>query len=51
MAVYGVCMTDDRTSIQVRESTRERLAALKPYPSVSYDDLLRDMADQYEGEA
>lgn len=40
-----------RTSIQLREETRERLADLKPYPSVSYDDLLQDMADTYEGEA
>ena len=44
-------MSDSRTSIQVRESTRRRLAELKPYPSVSYDDLLRDMADHYEAEA
>ena len=49
MAAYGVDMAEDRTSIQVHESTRKRLAELKPYPSVSYDDLLREMADQYEG--
>jgi hypothetical protein len=44
-------MADDRTSIQVRENTRKRLAELKPYPSVSYDDLLQDMVDSYEGDA
>lgn len=37
-----------RTTIQVTESTRERLKDLKPFPSVSYDDLLQDMADAYE---
>jgi len=42
-------MSDDRTTIQVRESTRRQLAELKPYPSVSYDDLLRDMANSYSG--
>jgi len=40
----------DRTTIQVHESTRERLAELKPYPSVSYDDLLNEMAEGYEND-
>ncbi|SIR95767.1 hypothetical protein SAMN05421809_3037 [Natronorubrum daqingense] len=39
-----------RTTIQVRDNTRKRLKNLKPYPSVSYDDLLQDMAEQYESE-
>lgn len=43
-------MVEDRTSIQIRESTRERLVDLKPYPSVSYDDLIRDIVDEYEAE-
>ena len=37
------------TTVQITKSTRKRLSELKPYPSVSYDDLLMDMADQYEG--
>ena len=41
----------ERTTIQVRENTRKRLSELKPYPSVSYDDLLQEMADTYEGDA
>ena len=39
-----------RTSIQVWDETRKRLKELKPYPSVSYDDLLQEMMDKYEGE-
>jgi hypothetical protein len=38
----------DRTTIQVDKETLERLKELKPFPSVSYDDLLNDMADEYE---
>ena len=41
-------MDDARTTIQVRESTRKRLADLKPYPSVSYDDLLTDIVNRVE---
>ncbi len=37
----------DRTTIQVEKDTLERLKDLKPFPSVSYDDLLNDMADEY----
>lgn len=47
---FHVVDMSERTTIQVREDTRKRLANLKPYPSVSYDDLLRDMADTYEGD-
>jgi hypothetical protein len=47
---YGLNMVE-RTTIQVRENTRKRLSDLKPYPSVSYDDLLQEMADTYEGDA
>jgi len=43
-------MSDERTTIQVRESTRKKLAELKPYPSVSYDDLLNEMAGIYDEE-
>jgi hypothetical protein len=39
-----------RTSVQLQEETRKRLAELKPFSSMSYDDLLNDMADVYESE-
>lgn len=43
----------DRTTIKIDPDVRDELQALKPYPSMSYNDLLRDMADGYDpgGEA
>lgn len=41
-------MGNERTSIQLTKETRDRLKELKPYPSVSFDDLLQDMADHFE---
>lgn len=38
----------NRTSIVVEASVRDRLADLKPYGSMSFNDLLQDMADEYE---
>lgn len=37
------------TTIQVSKDTRDRLRELKPYESMSYEELIQDMADQYEG--
>lgn len=41
-------VADDRTTIHLHESTKERLEELKPYPSMSFNDLLVEMADIYE---
>lgn len=35
-------------TIRVSESTHERLEELKPYDSMSFDDLIQEMADVYE---
>ena len=42
--------TDEWTSLGVRKSVRSRLTEIKPYESMSFNDLLVDMADSYEGE-
>lgn len=39
----------NRTSIQVHDSTHARLEDLKPYETMSFDELLNEMADQFEG--
>ena len=36
------------TSLGVRKSVRSKLKELKPYDSMSFNDLLLDMADVYE---
>lgn len=36
------------TSLGIREEVHERLSELKPYESMSFNDLLDDMADAYE---
>lgn len=41
---------DGRTSISVDRETRNRLSDLKPYESMSYDDMIRVLMDAYEGE-
>jgi hypothetical protein len=38
------------TSLGIRRSVHSRLEELKPYESMSFNDLLDDMADSYEGE-
>jgi hypothetical protein len=38
------------TSLGIRKSVHDRLAELKPYESMSYNDLLDDMADSYEAD-
>jgi predicted CopG family antitoxin len=43
--------TVERTTISVRDETHRRLRGLKPYDSVSFDELLQDMADHYEADA
>ena len=39
-----------RTTVGLKQSTKRRLEALKPYDSMSYDELLSEMADVYEGD-
>lgn len=36
------------TNIRVSEETHERLQELKPYDSMTFDELIAEMADQYE---
>lgn len=51
--VWFTSMTQGKegyTTVSIRPETRRRLKELKPYPSVSYDDLLQDMVDSYAGE-
>lgn len=38
----------ERKTIAVSEKVHEKLKSLKPYDSVSFNDLLDDMADQYD---
>jgi hypothetical protein len=40
-------MAQGRTTIQVDPEVRDELADLKPYDSMSFNDLLRDMAGHY----
>jgi len=49
------CMSTEKgasewTSLGIRKSVHDRLAELKPYESMSYNDLLDDMADSYEAD-
>jgi hypothetical protein len=39
------------TTMSVHRDTRDRLESLKPYDSMSFNDLLVDMADEYEEDA
>ena len=41
----------ERKTITVREQTHQRLENLKPYETVSFDELLNEMADVYEGDS
>jgi hypothetical protein len=36
------------TSLHVHTDVHERLKSLKPYESMSFNDLLVDMADEYD---
>ena len=36
------------TTIPLHNDTRDRLKGLKPYKSMSYNELLAEMADVYE---
>ena len=38
------------TTLGIRKSIHSRLTELKPYESMSFNDLLNEMADSYEGE-
>jgi len=36
------------TTVEVSKDLHQRLKTLKPYDSVSFNDLIRDMADVYD---
>jgi len=46
---YSPMSSGERTTITVDKETHRRLERLKPYESVSFNDLLTDMVDSYEG--
>lgn len=39
-----------RTTVTIQESTHERLKEVKPYESLSWDEFLRELADEYAGD-
>jgi hypothetical protein len=39
------------TTVTVRNETYERLKRLKPYDSISYNELICVMADEFDSEA
>jgi hypothetical protein len=39
---------NEYTSLRVRVNVRDRLKSLKPYNSMSFNELLVDMAEQYD---
>lgn len=41
--------TDRRTTLSVREPTRERFESAKPYDSMSADDFVGVLLDRWEG--
>ena len=41
---------DETTTVRVRKQTRRELRDLKPYDSVSYDDLIQEMVTAYKRE-
>lgn len=36
------------TNVRVTDDTHRRLKELRPYDSMSFDELIQEMADQYE---
>lgn len=52
-ALQGVCMSAQTdyeqltTTINIHKTTRDRLRDLKPFESVTYEDLVSDMIDVY----
>lgn len=36
------------TNVRVSDDTHRQLKDLRPYDSMSFDELIREMADQYE---
>lgn len=48
MSSMAQSQADPFTSLGVRESTADRLRDLKPFDSMSWDEFLAEMADNYE---
>ncbi len=40
----------ERTSIHIQRETKRKLDDLKPFPSVTYDDLVNELIDAYQEE-
>lgn len=43
--------TREDTTIAVRRSLKSRMDSLKPYDSISYGEFIKELLDEYEGEA
>ena len=41
----------NRTTVGLSQSTKNKLESLKPFNSMSYDEFLSELADQYETDA
>lgn len=54
MGVYRLttmsASTAERTTVEVKRDVHQRLKNLKEYDSMSFNDLIRDMADVYENQ-
>ncbi|MFC3957578.1 DUF7557 family protein [Halovivax cerinus] len=51
--IHGSTMAQaqpERTTVDVSRSLHQRLEDLKPYESVSFNDLIAEMADVYESQ-
>lgn len=40
--------SEEATTIRVSRETHEKLAESKPYDSMSFDDLLREMVEEFD---
>lgn len=43
-------MDSDYTTLSIRRDTKRQLQELKPYDSMSFDELIGEMAESYRGE-
>lgn len=48
--VPGAMSRNESTTVRVRKQTRRELRDLKPYDSVSYDELIQEMVTTYKRE-
>lgn len=53
MGKYSIGMASHReiTTVQVNRDLHQRLKEIRPFKSMSFNDLIEDMADQYDPHA